>query len=71
LFSKREQEVFRKQLPVRGDGMPGTTKFGTIEGGNHAEFGDYGTQRKDGEAMISRVDQQNYFAETTAKFLLK
>jgi len=30
-----------------------------IEGGNHAQFGDYGAQRGDGTATISRQEQQS------------
>lgn len=37
-----------------------------IEGGNHAGFGDYGTQRGDGEADISGIEQQSATADAIA-----
>ena len=36
-----------------------------IEGGNHAQFGDYGLQKGDGQAGISREEQQ----EITARLI--
>jgi hypothetical protein len=38
--------------------LPPGTELVVIDGGNHAQFGDYGTQRGDGTASISREDQQ-------------
>ena len=35
------------------DQLPQTTDWVTIEGGNHAQFGDYGPQEGDGEPTIS------------------
>ncbi len=39
--------------------LPSGTKYITIDGGNHAYYGNYGNQRKDGEATIS-IEQQQY-----------
>lgn len=38
--------------------LPPTTRFVMIEGGNHAQFGYYRYQLFDGEAIISREEQQ-------------
>jgi len=38
--------------------LPVDTKVVTIEGGNHAQYGNYGPQAGDGAATISREDQQ-------------
>jgi hypothetical protein len=38
--------------------LPEDTIWVEIEGGNHAQFGYYGTQLGDGQATISREDQQ-------------
>jgi hypothetical protein len=46
--------------------LPADTLFARIEGGNHAQFGWYGAQNGDGEATISREDQQ---AQTVAATL--
>ena len=40
-----------------------------IDGGNHAQFGDYGPQPGDKAATISRTEQQKQIVETTTKFL--
>lgn len=41
-----------------------------IEGGNHAQFGNYGVQQGDGVAMISREAQQEQAAEAMLAFLV-
>jgi len=38
--------------------LPPSTRFITIEGGNHAQFGWYGEQPGDSKAAISRTNQQ-------------
>ena len=38
--------------------LPADTAFVAIDGGNHAQFGDYGPQAGDNEATISRAEQQ-------------
>ena len=38
--------------------LPADTELITIDGGNHAQFGNYGPQAGDGTATISREDQQ-------------
>ena len=40
-----------------------------IEGGNHAQFGNYGKQKGDADATISREEQQNIAVEAVGKFL--
>ena len=39
-----------------------------IRGGNHAQFGDYGIQKGDGEAVISARDQQEQAVEVILQF---
>lgn len=41
-----------------------------IEGGNHAQFGNYGEQKGDAEATISRVDQQDIAVEAIYNFFM-
>ena len=43
--------------------LPSGAKLMEIAGGNHAQFGDYGPQRGDGEPRISREAQQRYATE--------
>lgn len=45
------------------------TVFVAIEGGNHAQFGDYGPQPGDNAATISRADQQAQVTQATSDFL--
>lgn len=49
--------------------LPTQTQWVVIEGGNHAQFGWYGSQPGDGVATISREEQQAQIVETTVAFL--
>lgn len=42
-----------------------------IDGGNHAQFGDYGAQKGDGRAEITREEQQKQATDTIIKALNK
>ena len=43
--------------------MPEHSMKYVIEGGNHAQFGNYGKQKGDGEASVSDVKQQQETVE--------
>ena len=49
--------------------LPANAELLVIEGGNHAQFGDYGVQPGDNEAAISREEQQSRAVEATVRFL--
>ncbi|MGZ9164057.1 MAG: alpha/beta hydrolase [Anaerolineales bacterium] len=49
--------------------LPVNTQYIVIEGGNHAQFGDYGFQPGDNEATITRADQQQQSVDATVRFL--
>ena len=49
--------------------LPADTTWVVIEGGNHAQFGDYGFQNGDNVATISAADQQAQIMDATASFL--
>jgi dienelactone hydrolase len=49
--------------------LPPDTEYLVIDGGNHAQFGDYGLQSGDNEATITRLDQQQQAVDATVKFL--
>jgi pimeloyl-ACP methyl ester carboxylesterase len=51
------------------DRLPPETQWMVIEGGNHAQFGWYGRQSGDGEATITREQQQEAFTQATAALL--
>ena len=43
--------------------LPDSSVKVVIEGGNHAQFGNYGDQRSDGIATISSAEQQKWTIE--------
>lgn len=49
--------------------LPTDTVWVVIEGGNHAQFGDYGVQPGDNVATISAADQQEQIVNATVNFL--
>jgi len=49
--------------------LPAQAKFIEIKGGNHAQFGYYGSQLGDNEAFISRTEQQAIVNQTILTFL--
>jgi dienelactone hydrolase len=48
--------------------LPDDTKFITIDGGNHAQFGSYGFQSGDNEASISAEEQWSQTVNVTVEF---
>jgi hypothetical protein len=48
---------------------PVNTQYVVIDGGNHAQFGDYGPQPGDNAATISRADQQSQVVTAVVTFL--
>ncbi len=49
--------------------LPSSTKYVVMDGGNHAQFGDYGPQPGDNEATISRAGQQTLVVNAVVEFL--
>ena len=49
--------------------LAGVTNVLELTGGNHAQFGNYGTQQGDGVATISREEQQTKAAAAMLAFL--
>jgi len=58
-------DVFENKRPL----LPMDAEFVVIQGGNHAQFGDYGPQPGDHEAAITSADQQKKVVNATAEFL--
>lgn len=46
-----------QEIDDSADQLPGDTSFVAIDGGNHAQFGDYGTQSGDNHATIDADEQ--------------
>ena len=51
--------------------MPKNTEFIKIEGGNHSQFGDYGLQKGDNKATITKKEQITSTANYTVELLDK
>jgi hypothetical protein len=49
--------------------LPPTTVYRSIEGGNHAQFGSYGTQMGDHTATIGAAEQRRLVIQATTDFL--
>ena len=49
--------------------LPQDAIFTVIEGGNHAQFGSYGEQPGDGNALISATDQREIIVQATVEFI--
>ncbi len=60
-----DRDNFNATLPL----LPPETIIQVIEGGNHAQFGNYGPQPGDGTATISAADQQIQAADLTVRVL--
>ncbi|AEV30806.1 hypothetical protein SpiGrapes_3059 [Sphaerochaeta pleomorpha str. Grapes] len=49
--------------------LPADTRYVTIVGGNHAQFGNYGKQKGDGTALIEPEEQWEFTANEITEFL--
>ncbi len=65
------EDMGRAQIEASKPLLPAATQWVVIEGGNHAQFGDYGPQPGDNPATISRAEQQAQAVQATADFLKK
>lgn len=51
--------------------LPADTSLEVIEGGNHSQYGNYGPQKGDGTATVSRAEQQRLTAEAILELVEK
>lgn len=58
-----------EKVAASRDYLPADAVFVALEGGNHAQFGDYGDQGGDNPAQISRDDQQAQISTATLELL--
>ena len=63
------EDPARKGIAASNVRLPAQTRWGIIQGGNHAQFGWYGPQPGDGIASISREEEQAQILEATLDFL--
>ena len=69
LIGSNDGVVNEETYQLGKDYLPATTSFYTIEGGNHAGFGDYGNQEGDLPATISPEQQQEQTVDQLVKWL--
>ena len=60
IAASEDTVLSQERYEAGAEKLPADTEWITIEGGNHAQFGDYGVQDGDGEATISPETQWGY-----------
>ena len=63
IFGSEDGVLDMVKLRAQDRCLPAGREQRVIEGGNHAQFGNYGRQRGDGDASISAEDQQRRTAD--------
>jgi hypothetical protein len=66
IYGSEDGVLNRVKLEAGNRNLPEHSATCVIEGGNHAQFGNYGAQKGDGEAVISAQEQQ----EETIRFVM-
>lgn len=67
IYGSEDQVLNREKYQKNYSLLPSHTQELIIEGGNHAQFGNYGIQPDDGDAKISADEQQNQ----TVRFIIQ
>lgn len=70
LYGSEDKVVNREKIKEGRNFMPDTYEEYCIEGGNHAQYGDYGAQKGDGTAKIPAEEQQRIAAEKIEELCL-
>ena len=63
IYGSEDGVLNRTKLEEAVRYLPNSSAMYVIEGGNHAQFGNYGKQAGDGNAAISSQEQQQRTAE--------
>jgi pimeloyl-ACP methyl ester carboxylesterase len=69
IYGSRDGVAAQDQVESAQALLPASTRWTVIEGGNHAQFGDYGEQAGDGAALISAPEQWQQAAQATVELL--
>ena len=70
LYGSEDRVVNKEKIEKGRAFMPDTYEEYCIEGGNHAQYGDYGAQKGDGTAKIPAEEQQRITAEKIKELCL-
>ncbi len=63
IYGSEDGVLSMERLKKANQYLPADSDISLIEGGNHAQFGNYGRQSGDGDALISAQEQQSKTAE--------
>ena len=69
VYGTRDGLATLDKIEASRPNLPPTTRYTPIEGGNHAQFGDYGPQRGDQPAQVSVEAQRAQVVEATVALL--
>ncbi len=67
MYGSNDQVLDLSAFNENAANLPANTAIQIIQGGNHANFGSYGTQKGDGTATIPAEEQQHITAEAIAQ----
>jgi len=70
LHGSEDGVLNRKALEKGRQYLPATALQEELPGGNHAQFGDYGPQKRDGIPTLSRAEQTAWAADRIEKMIL-
>ncbi|MCI0615246.1 alpha/beta hydrolase [bacterium] len=71
IYATKDGVASLQQIKDTASNLPERTQWIEIKGGNHAQFGYYGSQLGDDEAMISREGQQRIVLEEILKTIVE
>lgn len=69
LYASNDGLASPQEVMQNRDKLPPSAQFGLIRGGNHAQFGSYGSQLGDETATISAAEQQQQVVRSITRFL--
>jgi predicted esterase len=69
IIANRDGLATLDKLKATAPLLPANTMWVEIDGGNHAQFGSYGSQRGDQEATISAEEQHRQIVDATLMFM--
>ena len=69
IYGSEDKILNMDRVKAADDLVSGTYEEDVIEGGNHAQFGDYGLQKDDGTASISPEEQWEYTIDKICDFV--
>ena len=70
MYGSNDKVLNKKEYNKNISNFPSNYKEVIIEGGNHSNFGDYGFQRRDGKASISKEEQVNITKNEIINFVI-